>query len=92
MACPAGGLPEKRLNPDIGANVLIEIGTRGEPCALFKRAAESASRGIADVQSNGIHGQTIDDELLSLRRARLHAPFLESLASFCHKCALDSPW
>lgn len=61
MACPAGGLPEKRLNPDIGANVLIEIGIRGEPCALFKRAAESASRGVADVQSNGIHGQTIDE-------------------------------
>lgn len=92
MACPAGGLPEKRLNPDIGANVLIEIGIRGEPCALFKRAAESASRGIADVQSDGIHGKTVDDELLSFRRARLHAPFLESLASFCHKCALDSPW
>ena len=82
MACPAGGLPEKRLNPDIGANVLIEIGTRGEPCALFKRAAESTSRGIADVQSDGIHRKTIDDELLGLSRARLHGPFLESLTSF----------
>ena len=92
MACPAGGLPEKRSNPYASANILVEIGARGEPRALFEGAAESTSRGIADVQSNGIHGQTIDDELLSLRRARLPAPFLESLTSFCHRCALDSPW
>lgn len=61
MACPAGGLPEKRSNPDIGANVLIEIGTRGEPRALFEGAAESTSRGIADVQSDGIQGTAIDE-------------------------------
>ena len=66
MACPAGGLPEKRSNPYASANILVEIGARGEPRALLEGAAESTSRGIADVQSNRIHGQTIDDELLGL--------------------------
>ena len=82
MACPAGGLPEKRSNPYASADMLFEIGARGEPRALLEGAAVSTSRGIADVQSDGIHRKTIDDELLGLSRARLHGPFLESLTSF----------
>lgn len=66
MACPAGGLPEKRSNPYASANILVEIGARGEPRALFEGAAESTSRRIADVQSDGTQGTTIDDELLGL--------------------------
>ena len=66
MACPAGGLPEKRSNPYASANILVEIGTRGATRALLEGAAESTSRGIADVQSDGIHGQPMDDELLGL--------------------------
>lgn len=61
MACPAGGLPEKRTNPYASANILVEIGARGEPRALFEGAAESTSRGLADVQSDGIQGTTIDE-------------------------------